>query len=503
MLRAGRVLPALAVAAAAALTCVLLLGCGSSKSPLGAALSFFPKDAPVLVVVDTDTGGSQYKNIDAVGSKFPGWDSLKAQLEASLSQSDVDFNKDIKPWLGNEVVIGSTDPANIESDQVIVSMRVTDKDAFQEFIDSERKAGEVKQEDGEDGADLYSTGSGQNTLAVKGDDAILANSMADAKRALDTADGDDSFSEETLDHAMGNLPQTALARVYVDVPAVLRNSSDAAGYERARKIPWVAALGGAGFSFTVKSSELLVGMNLTTDRRDLSANQIPVSSGNGNMDLRGPTAALGALGIQNLAHTINFAEDAAKRIDPAGYGQFQLGKTAIAARTGVDLDHDLIDQLSGDTVITPNRRGVGVRVELRDPEGMKQSLESLKPLVPSFLQASGFEAGKVVERRAGSDSIYAVSDGRTTVTYAVLGDALVIATQGASLAQVADSPKHFESSSEPVAGQLDPSQLVVGLVAGGDLPPEAARILAPLEVIDGNLQANSKATTGELTVKLR
>ena len=54
-------------------------GCGSDDAagPLDSSLSYLPKDTPFAVVVDTDTGGDQYKALDALFKKFPFGGAIK------------------------------------------------------------------------------------------------------------------------------------------------------------------------------------------------------------------------------------------------------------------------------------------------------------------------------------------------------------------------------------------------------------------------------------------
>ena len=84
----------------------------SSSSGLGAVSRPTCRPTrPSRSPIDTDLEGDQYKSLDAILNRFPGADTIKALLKAQLSmgQEGVDFDKDIKPLLGNPAVISATD----------------------------------------------------------------------------------------------------------------------------------------------------------------------------------------------------------------------------------------------------------------------------------------------------------------------------------------------------------------------------------------------------------
>jgi hypothetical protein len=101
-----RLLPFLALAA-------LLAGCGSAAKtssrggsvPAGA--SVVRAGVVAFVAVDSDTGSSQWKQLDELAQKFPGRDDLVAQLEQKISAQGVDYDTDVKPALGPELDVRS------------------------------------------------------------------------------------------------------------------------------------------------------------------------------------------------------------------------------------------------------------------------------------------------------------------------------------------------------------------------------------------------------------
>src|SRR3954462_12677271 len=95
------------VVAAALAAALIASGCGNSESGNATedALSFMPKDAPVVITLDTDPNGDQWKQVNQLVGKFPFAGQVKAQLKQSFNQSSkLDFDKDLKPILGNQLI---------------------------------------------------------------------------------------------------------------------------------------------------------------------------------------------------------------------------------------------------------------------------------------------------------------------------------------------------------------------------------------------------------------
>ena len=96
---------------------IAVAGCGgdsdSGSGPLDNALGYLPDDAPLVITIDTDVEGSQFKAIQEIADKFPFSDQVKGQLQQRLESGDVSYEDDVKPLLGNEFVVGATDVNSI------------------------------------------------------------------------------------------------------------------------------------------------------------------------------------------------------------------------------------------------------------------------------------------------------------------------------------------------------------------------------------------------------
>src|SRR3954453_16039483 len=126
-----------AVALAAALIVVGCGGGGGSGNATDDALSFMPKDAPVVITLDTDPNGDQWKQVNKLIGKFPFGGQVKAQLKQSFGQStNVDYDKEVKPILGNELVftVPTVQALQANNTPVFGALKVDDEGKANDFV---------------------------------------------------------------------------------------------------------------------------------------------------------------------------------------------------------------------------------------------------------------------------------------------------------------------------------------------------------------------------------
>src|SRR4051812_25186235 len=90
---------------------LIATGCGSksSGSSLETALSYVPRNAPVVIAIDTNPDGDQWQQVDHLLGKFPFGGQVKQQVKGAFnSRANVDYDKDIRPLLGNDMVLAIT-----------------------------------------------------------------------------------------------------------------------------------------------------------------------------------------------------------------------------------------------------------------------------------------------------------------------------------------------------------------------------------------------------------
>jgi hypothetical protein len=498
------------IAATLVLFALLIAGCGgddSSGSALDSALSYLPKDAPFAVAIDTDVEGDQYKTLQALVKKFPFGEQLQNSLEQQLEQSSngVNFNDDVKPALGNPFVVGAPDVASLDSDSetsnFVAAMEAKDGDALDNLVEKTkaRKVGEKS------GATLYETDG--SDFAVEGNTVVFAGDRQQLTQALARADGDDHLDEDTFNEGLEGLPESALARVYADLEALLKNDPGSAD---ARKIKWVDALRTLGATVVARDEGIDIDFRVRTEG-DLSAADLPIAPGDDSPDVIKRRGEIG-LGIRDLAHIVRFAENAGQAVDPAGFGDYAQAKRTIDKQLGVSLDDDLIGQLTRDVSATLSVDGrFGVRAQLKDPQAFESTLAKVADVLPSFAAGAGF--GNVrLSKPSGTSRFYALTRPKGgAVVFGVAGEVLVVASDHARANQLAsEEPTAVPDAKGSVAMSADAEQLVNTLL--GQLGPAlglgdfgglgAALFTRPLGDLNGHVSASTDELRGRLTLAI-
>jgi hypothetical protein len=208
-----RLLPFLALAA-------LLTGCGSasktssSGSSIPAGASVVRTGVVAFVSVDSDTGSSQWQQLDKLAQKFPGRDNLVAQLEQKLTAKGVDYDTDVKPALGPELDVGVVSEGTDASTKAVALTKPDDPAKFKALV-----------------AKLNASGSGSKAVYREVDGWYA---LSDSDRAIALAlEGNAPLADDpAFKEAMGKLPGDALAKVYLDgqrLNALVSQSSSSSG----------------------------------------------------------------------------------------------------------------------------------------------------------------------------------------------------------------------------------------------------------------------------------
>jgi hypothetical protein len=480
---------------------LFVAGCGGgdSESALDVALSYLPKDALFAAAIDTDLEGDQYRALDSLLDEFAFGGEVRDRLRQQLEEgTNGRFAEDIRPLLGNPAVIGATQAAG-ESPDPIAALKVDDQDKLDEVVErtNPRELGDAA------GATLYEDG--DTVFAIEDDVVVFASDRRRLTAAVERADGDDHLDEETFDAALDDLPETALARVYVDLQAALRNDPSTAD---ARKVEWVGALRTLGLTARAREGGLDVDFRAATEG-DLSDEDLPIAPGNESPGVIERDGEVG-LGIRDLAHIVRFAENAGQAIDPAGFGDYEQAKQTIDSQLGVNLDEDLVGQLTGDvSASVALDGGFGLRAELDDPPAFERTLEQVSDVLPSFAQGAGF--GRVeLSKPSGRDDFYELSSPEGgAVVFGVVSEALVVASDRARAEDLATrEPSPVPDARGSAVLGADAEQLANALIAefgaAFGIPDLGALgtglITGPLGDLNGSLSASPDELRGKLTL---
>ena len=173
-------------------TVALVAGCGGVADQIPESASLAPADAVVFARITTDDDSSQWQKAERVLERIPGVrDTVVSAIEQGLSEEGLDWDADVAPALGDEVVVVAT--AKLRP---IVLLQPDSEEKLVALLaksDEEIVRGEVE---------------GWVALAEKDTD------LADYRAALErgTIEGDDAFAA-----GLEALPDESLGLVWVDM----------------------------------------------------------------------------------------------------------------------------------------------------------------------------------------------------------------------------------------------------------------------------------------------
>jgi hypothetical protein len=496
-----RLVSIVAVLAAAAL---IATGCSSddsSGSALESTLDYVPRDSPFVVAIDTDLDDHQYRSLDAIIGKFPFGDQLEGLLKEQIEQGDegVSFDEDVKPVLGNPFVVSAGDVSTFlgssDDDDFVAAIEVDDRDALDHLIDrtSPHKQGEVA------GATVYDDDG--TWFAVDDDVVVLGGSRDLLEAALKRADGDDHLDADSFDEGLQGLPDEALARIYVDVQSLLRQDTGAAG---ARKVEWVNALRTLGMTASADDDSIDVKFNLRADGGDLTDADLPLAAGEEAPEIVQQRGEIG-FGVRDPSQIVRFFETALQAVDPQGFGDYEKGKLSLSRQLNLDVDRDLIGQLTGDLSISVAVDGsFAAREEPKDPDAFARTVDKLAASLPRVASGLGVtdvaRRGKLYEARLsdGGRFVFGVTNG-VFVAASDAARARRLASQEPQAVQGAIGSLVLSADAQQVAAQLL-EQLAPGL----GLPPvfPVGMFARPLRDLTGSVSSSSDGMKGRFSLTL-
>ena len=335
-----------------------------------------------------------------------------------MGQEGVDFDKDIKPLLGNPAVISATDVGSFLSDAdqagFVAALQVKDKDALDSLIE---KTG-AKKDGEESGANrLHRPGHlvrRQGRRRRPGRLARAARRRAEARRRRRQP------LRGRLHKGLEGLPSDALARVYVDVQGLLGQSDGPArAQDRVGRRPAQARPDDHRDRQAVD-----VDFNLHTDGADLTDDDLPLASGSEAAQVVQQPGEIG-VGLRDPTQLVAFFESALQALDPQSYGNYEQGKRALSAKLDLDIDKDVIDQLTGNVSVSATIQGrFGARAEVKDPAAFARTVDKVAKALPQF------GLGDKVTKRGDLYTLHS-DGGGTTFVFGVVGDAFVVASDAA------------------------------------------------------------------------
>ncbi len=458
------------------------------------ALRYLPSDAGTVVVLSTDLESDQFRTFDEKVARGVAGVSLEDELRASFEQEGIDFDEDVQPLLGNELVIGATSADGFFGGDggMVAALETEDEDELRELVET-RLAFERVGEEGE--ATLYRGSDGGEALAIDGSVLVAADDEDVLRDALTRSDGDDHLTADRLGDHVGDLPEDALVRAFTSAQPLLRMSAD----ERVREIRWLSALESVAVSVGMDDERLAIDAALNTDADAVADEDLPVVTGDDTPEvLRGfESEVLGA--SRNQSQTTVFLLRAARFLFPDS--RFVRDVEALERDLGIDFEEEVLRQFDGPSVsaVSPDGETFAARSTVRDPGRLAEHLDELAPHLPTLvehlepLRSEGMAllflfapdapspiplAQVHVTPPSGPEPLYRISgltgEGPEELCFGLVGDVFVVASdeeRARAVAQAETEPIEvvegasvFRADGDVLAEQAEQAQ------AGGFLP---------------------------------
>jgi hypothetical protein len=282
--------------------------------------------------------GDQKQALEDLAKKLPGGKSpgrLARDVVASAleeSGSNLDYDKDVKPWLGDKAAYFAAKLTNGEVSAAAVLLKAEDEDAANDAIDKAAK-GKGRQVAYKDVA--YRRVDGKTAAGVV-DGYLVAGNERGLKAAIDV-DKEDARPIESSDaykQALKGVPEDRLGFLYLNTPMLFDSIKGTLGS---------GALGAFGKLFSepyvVTADADSDGVELTTTLpQSLSSLVIPLF-GEGTDLIEGlPADSWAALAQPNLGKTLDYYVDLFAA-QAGGRDQIEQG---FRQATGLDLERDVI-----------------------------------------------------------------------------------------------------------------------------------------------------------------
>ena len=212
------------------------------------------------------------------------------------------------------------------------------------------------------GATIYEEGGTE--FAVDGSTVVFAGSREQLNQALARHGGDDSLDEDTFNSGLEGVGDDGIAQGYLNLQSLLSGSE---GARAARKVKWIAAVEAIGLNAKVQEDAITIDFRIRTNPDGLTDADLPIAPGDEAPPIVDRDGEIG-IGFRGLDQTVGFVETVAQAVAPSDYGDYAAAKTQLERKLGVDVEKDILGQLSGDISASISLDGkFGIRVEPKDP----------------------------------------------------------------------------------------------------------------------------------------
>jgi Protein of unknown function (DUF3352) len=217
-----------------ALAALAVAGCGGDGEGGGTdPATVAPAKSPLYVELTLQPEGDAKANIEAIAKEVAGIEDLGELIVSELEESaadegeEIDFEKEIEPWLGEQGGIFSPEYEAGDFEETGLAIQVTDSGAAEDFVDAHAESnGKPDEESSYHGVAYKIDPEDGETVGVLDELLVVADSEDLFERIVDASEGESLADEGSFTEAISHVPDGSVADVYVDVGAIVEASGE-------------------------------------------------------------------------------------------------------------------------------------------------------------------------------------------------------------------------------------------------------------------------------------
>lgn len=396
------------------------------RPELGTIMTILPETSAMLFQVN-------FKNFKDETAKKEMWDKFKnssqfkEETEKLKTEAGIDFEQDIMTWLGEEVTIsfleipdeaaGAPEDRDVRKDQFIIAMAAKDdgqaRDKLKEIMG---KLGDKVKEEAYENAVLWIPSDEKIPVmsVIKGY-LIMGSNEQVVKKSVDASNKKTGQLKDNKDieNTLKNLPGNPVGLFYMDMQAAIAANKEAMPVEHPEQEKFQKAMKGIAFGIAEKDGNWIGKGYLGFEKQNDSAVVKAILEAKPSMSIPDAVKLLPKdTDIFNAVDAKVVLDIVIKVLKDLGQDvEYEKMKASMKEETGLDLDADVLDNLSGEVAYSvdlqelinsvmssqmqpPAQQGSSHRLELQnlaaaiemwsvDNEGKYP--ESLEEVTPTYL----------------------------------------------------------------------------------------------------------------------
>jgi len=372
---------------AAIVLSAVLVACGNSggkSNEAKKAAALVPQDALAYVNLAVNPSDAQKSDIDGILAKFPKasqktYSGLKDQILTKAVQNlGLNYQQDVKPWLGDEVAIAAM--PNTPNPSPVGLIKATD--------DVKATAALEKASRSPNFDAAYKVVNGYAVVVQKKDNALLDTFARQASSSSTSLASQDKFTR-----VVDKLTSDRLVTAWADGHALLQLAKAQLSKQTGKakiNLNGLPDIGSAAADLHAVSSGAVVSGLVET----------PGSSGGGDMTITNnlPSDTLGALSLWNIGGAFDSVLGAVLQSNPVASQDLQKAEQSI----GLDVRKDILSWMHGETVLAIGPPTTGptpdfaLLVHATDPAQAQAAVAKISALLTQKL-------GVKLDQRPGPD----------------------------------------------------------------------------------------------------